>query len=147
MSDKITWVRWQLVAAALFLSSVPLAFANSAPQVSGSYNVVQETALGSQQQIQLRIHLVNHGASGLSIQRMTVWDFSHPDKGGTRACAIALGAHASADTTQEFTIRSADYQMWKKGLQPRLVLQVAGPGNTRSKIVVRLDRDSSKEVQ
>lgn len=146
MSYEITRVRWQPLAATLFVF-VQLAFASNASQVSGSYKVVQDTALGSQEQIQLRIHLVNHGASGLSIQRMTIWDFSHPDKGGTRACAVALGAHASADTTQEFTIRSADYQAWKKGSRPRLVLQVTGPGNARTKMVVRLDRDSSKGVR
>lgn len=147
MIDSIVRVsKGRLLMAALFLLC-QFAAASNGPLVSGTYAVVQETNLGRQEQIQLRIHLVNHGASGLSIQRMTIWDFSHPDKGGTQACAVALGAHASADTTQEFTIRGADYQTWKNGSRPRLVLQVAGPKNAESKIVVRLDRDSSKEVR
>lgn len=147
MNDSIVRIsKWWLLVAALFVFC-QFANAGKAALVSGTYAVVQETNLGRQEQIRLRIHLVNHGASGLSIQRMTIWDFSHPEKGGTRACAVALGAHASVDTTQEFTIRRADYQMWEKGVRPRLVLQLTGPGNTRSKTVVRLDRDSSKEVR
>ncbi len=147
ISDSIVWVsKRRLLIAALFVLG-QLAAGSNTPQVSGTYAVVQETNLGGQEQIRLRIHLVNHGPTGLSVQRMTIWDFSHPEKGGTRACAVVLGAHAAADTTQEFTIRHADYQMWGKGVRPRLVLQLTGPGNTRSKTVVRLDRDSSKEVR
>ena len=148
MSYKIIRVgKWQLVVAALFAFGVQLAFANNAPLVSGSYQVVQDTTLGSQAQIRMRIHLVNHGSFNLSIQRMTLWDFSHPDKGGTHACAVAVRAHASVETTQEFTIRRSDYQLWQKGLRPRFVLQMTGPGNTKSKAVVRLDRISGQEAK
>jgi hypothetical protein len=135
------------VVAALFALGVQFAPASNAPLVSGSYEVMQNTALGSQAQIRMRIHLVNHGPSDLSIQRMTLWDFSHPDKGGSHACAVALRAHASAETTQEFTIRRSDYQLWQRGFRPRLVLQMAGPGSTKSKAVVRLDRISGQEVK
>jgi hypothetical protein len=78
---------------------------------------------------------------------MTLWDFSHPDKGGTRACTVTLGAHASAETTQDFTIRRSDFELWKRGLHPRLVLEIDGPRNTRSKTVVRLDRISGQEAK
>jgi hypothetical protein len=135
-----------LLAAALFLLCQFAAASNTA-QVSGTYAVVQMTNLGQQEQIQLHIHLVNHGATSLSIQRMTIWDFSHPEKGGTRTCSVALGAHGYADTTQEFTIRREDYQLWEKGVKPRLMLQVMGPKNIKSKAMVRLDRDSSQEVR
>ncbi|MGA9529720.1 MAG: hypothetical protein WBS24_16525 [Terriglobales bacterium] len=124
-----------------------LALASNSAQVSGTYWVVQKTNLGQQEQIQLHIHLVNHGAASLLIQRMTIWDFSHPEKGGTRTCTLALGARSFTDTTQEFTIRRADYQMWEKGMKPRLMLEVAGPGKSRSRTMVRLDRDSSQGVR
>ncbi len=116
----------------------------SGPLISGSYEVLQDTAHGPQAQIRMRIHLVNHGPSDLSIQRMTLWDFSHPDKGGSHACAVALRAHASSETTQEFTIRRSDYQLWQRGFRPRFVLQMAGPGSAKSKAVVRLDRISGR---
>src|SRR5580658_9945755 len=102
--NNLGFGKLQLVMAALFALAIQPALANGAPLVSGSYQVVQNRHLGSQSQIRLRIHLVNHGSTGLSIQRMTLWDFSHPDKGGTRACVVALGPHTSADTLQEFSI-------------------------------------------
>jgi len=143
--------KWRLVVAALFVLGVQFALASNVPLVSGSYEVLQDTTLGSQSQIRMRIHLVNHGPSNLSIQRMTLRDFSHPAKGGTRACAITLRAHASAETTQEFTIERPEYQMWQRGLRPRLVLQMEGPANapgtTKSKTVVRLDRTSGQEAK
>jgi hypothetical protein len=138
--------RW-LVILALFALGVQPALAKNAPLVSGSYQVVESKDLGSESQIQIRIHLVNHGSSDFSIQRMTLWDLSHADKGGTSACAVALRAHASAETTQQFTIRRSDYQSWQRGFRPRLVLQMAGPGRAKSKTVVRLDRISGKEAK
>jgi hypothetical protein len=124
----------------------------SQPLLSGSYEVVQSTARGSETQLRVRIHLVNHGPSDLTIQRMTLWDLSHPEKGGSRACALTLRAHASADTTQDFTIKRSDYQSWQRGFRPRLVLQTASAGNAygrapnpmKSKSVVRLDHISSR---
>jgi len=142
-----------LVVATLFALGLQFSPASNAPLVSGSYEVVQNTDLGSQAQIRLRIHLVNHGPSDLSIQRMTLWDFSHPDKGGSRACAVVLRAHGAAETTQEFTFRRSDYHLWQKGYRPRLVLQMSGPSSAagrttlKSTAVVRLDRISGQEAK
>ncbi len=77
--------KWRLAVVALFVLGVQFALASNAPVVSGSYEVVQSTDLGSQTQIRMLIHLTNHGPYDLSIQRMTLWDFSHPDKGGSQA--------------------------------------------------------------
>ena len=137
----------RLVMAALFALGIQPALAKDTVLVSGSYQVLQNRSLGSHSQIRLRIHLVNHGPSDLSIQKMTLWDFSHPDKGGTRACGVTLGPHTSADTIQEFSIPRSEYNMWQRGLRPRFVLQMAGPGNTKSKTVVRLDRISGQEAK
>jgi hypothetical protein len=138
--------KWPFVVAAL-LALAQLASAGTASVVSGTYQVVQKTNLGSQTQIRMRIHLVNQGAKNLSIQRVTLWDFSHPDKGGTHACALTLRAHASVETTQEFTIRRPEFELWRKGLRPRLVLGMAAPARTKSTAVVRLDRLAGQEAK
>ncbi|HKN17168.1 MAG TPA: hypothetical protein VJX47_09515 [Candidatus Sulfotelmatobacter sp.] len=145
--NNLRFCKWRLVMLALFALGVQSALAKNAPLVSGSYQVVESKDLGSESQIQIRIHLVNHGSSDFSIQRMTLWDLSHADKGGTSACTVALRAHASAETTQQFTIRRSDYQSWQRGFRPRLVLQMAGPGRAKSKTVVRLDRVSGREAK
>jgi hypothetical protein len=145
--NDLRFSKWRLVMAVLFALGVQSALANDAPLVSGSYQVVQSRDLGSQSQIQMHIYLVNHGSSDFSIQRVTLWDFSHADRGGTNVCAVTLRAHASAETTQQFTIRRSDYELWQKGFRPRLVLQVAGPGRAKSTTVVRLDRISGREAK
>jgi len=138
--------KWPLVVAALF-ALAQFASASNAPMVSGTYQVMQKTNLGSQAQVRMRIHLVNHGPKNLAIQRVTLWDFSHPDKGGTHSCALTLRAHASADTTQEFVIRRPEFESWRRGLRPRLVLEMAAPARTKSTAVVRLDRIAGQEAK
>jgi len=96
------------VVAALF-ALAQFASAGNAPAVSGTYQVKQKTNLGPQTQVRMRIHLVNHGPKSLAIQRVTLWDFFHRDKGGTHVCALTFRAHASAETTQQFTIRRPDW--------------------------------------
>jgi hypothetical protein len=137
--------------AALLQVGIQYAPGSNAPVVSGSYSVVQNKALGAQVQMRVRIHLMNQGSSDLSVQRMTLWNFSHPDQGGSRACALMLRAHGSADITQEFIVSRSDYQRWQKGFRPRFVLEMAGQGNAvsrptaKSTVVVRLDHKSGQE--
>ncbi len=139
--------RRSFVVTVLSMLVVQFAPASNAPVVSGSYEVVQKTGLGSQEQIRLRIRLVNHGPSDFFIQRITLWDSSHPERGGTQACAVTLHARASADTIQEFTVRHHEYELWQKGLRPRFILEMPGPGTTRRTTVVRLDPIASKEAK
>jgi hypothetical protein len=137
--------------AALLAVAIQFAAADNAPQVSGSYVVTQRRAVGSQVQIGMRIHLTNHGTSDLSIRRLTLWDFSHPEKGGSRVSALTLRAHAAADTTQQFTVSRSDYQSWQKGFRPRFVLETAGTRSTpgspvlKRTLIVRLDHTSGQE--
>src|ERR1700751_97182 len=112
-----------LMVMALLQVGIQFAPGSDAPVVAGSYSVVQNKALGAQVQMRIRIHLMNHGASDLPVQRMTLWDFSHADAGGSRACAFMLRAHASADITQEFIVSRSDDQHWQKGFRPRFVLE------------------------
>jgi hypothetical protein len=138
--------KWQLAMALLTLN-VQFALASNVPLVSGSYEVVKDSGVGSQLQIQIRIHLVNHGSSDLSVQKITLWGQSHPDRGGTQACTVTLRPHGAVETIQQFTVRRSDYQLWKRGLRPRLVLQMAGPRGAKSATIVRLDPISSQEAK
>jgi hypothetical protein len=135
-----------LVVAGLLVFAIQFANAGEAARVSGSYQVVGKAALGSQTRVQLQIHLTNHGQHDLHIQRLTLWDFSHPEKGGTQACAMVVHAGASADTTQAFTIPHAEYELWSRGTRPRLVVEVQSPGGRTTTQVVRLDRTSAGKV-
>jgi len=146
MKEKIRRCNSLVVVAGLLVFAIQFAHASEAARVSGSYQVVGKTGLGPQTRVQLQIHLTNHGPRELHIQRLTLWDFSHPEKGGTQACAIVVHASASADTTQVFTIPHAEYELWGRGTRPRLVLEIQSPGGRTTSEVVRLDRTSRGKV-
>jgi hypothetical protein len=135
-----------LVVAGLFMFTTRFAQASDVSQLSGSYQVVQKTDLGSQTHLRLQLHLTNHGPRPLHIQRLTLWDFPHADEGATQACSIVVRTGASADTTQEFTIPRSEYKLWRRGTRPRLVLQIKAPGGRGTAKVVRLDRVSGGKV-
>ncbi len=134
-----------LVVGGMFMFATRFAQASDVSQLSGSYQVVQKTDLGPQTRVRLQLHLTNHGQRGLHIQRLTLWDLPHADKGATQACSIVVLAGASADTTQEFTIPRSEYKLWRRGSLPRLVLQIEVPGGRGTK-VVRLERVSGGKV-
>lgn len=134
-----------LLVVGLLALAAQFARAADASQLSGAYQVIHKTDLGPQARVQLRLHLTNHTARDLHIQRLTLWDFSHPDRGASQACSLVVPAGGSADATQEFTVRRAEYDLWRRGARPRLVLEVLAPSghNSTEAEVVRLDRISS----
>lgn len=135
-----------LVVAALFMFTTRFAQASAASQLSGSYRVVQKTDLGPQTHVRLQLRLTNHGQRPLHIQRLTLWDLPHADKGATQACSIVVPTGASADTSQEFTIPRSEYKLWRRGARPRLLLQIEVAGGRGITQVVRLDRVSGGKV-
>jgi hypothetical protein len=133
----------RLLLAGLLVLGSQFARAADAAQLSGTYQLVQKTSLGPQTRVRLRLHLANHAARDLHIQRLTLADFSHPDRGGSQACSIAVHAGASVDATQDFTIRRAEYDLWRRGARPRLLLEVQTLSGGTTTEVVRPDRISS----
>jgi len=131
----------------LLFFAVPFLCASSIPTVTGSYTILQHTARGSQTEIQIRIRLVNPGSSDLSIQRITPWDVSHLQRGASHACALTVRAHSSLETTQEFTIRRPEYQLWQRGLKPRFLLELSPGRAGKRTLVVGLDRVSPQEAK
>jgi hypothetical protein len=108
--------------------------------VTGSYQVLQKTDRGSQTRVRLHLHLTNHGQRDIQIQRLTIWDFPHPTKGGSQASSVVVHALTSVDTTEEFTIPHSEYELWSRGTRPRIVLEVRTPDGRKTTQVVRLDR-------
>lgn len=144
MHHKLNIVQNRLVfLVGLLILSVPFAQAADS-RLTGSYQLVQKTELGSQTRVRLQLRLTNHGPNELRIQRVTLWDFSHAYRGGTQPCTIVLRAGASAGTTQEFTIPRAEYELWTRGTRPRLVVEVQASRGRTAAEAVRLDRVKGK---
>ena len=134
------------VTAALIFASVlltpPLGHASDVARLSGSYQIVQKTADSAHTRVQLHLRLTNPGPRDLHIQRLTLWDSPHPERGGTQKCSLFLHAGASLNTTQEFTISRPNLDLWNRGTRPRLVLELLGSSGRVTTAVVRLDRAS-----
>ena len=138
-------LNYLLVIAGLLVAGRS-AQATDPSQISGSYQVLQKTDLGALTRIRMEIHLTNHGARDLHIQRLTLWDLSHPGKGETQACSLVVHPGAATDTEQEFTIPRGEFELWSRGSRPRLVLEVSRPNGGKTNEVVRLERISGGKV-
>src|SRR5271166_6606676 len=119
-----------LVACLLVAFASQFAQAANLP-ISGSYEVIEKTDLGSQTKITVRLHLTNHGQGLLYLQQVLLADFAHPSNGGPRT---------SADATQEFVIPRSQFAEWQRGLRPRVLLQLQTATGARITQVIRLDR-------
>lgn len=111
--------------------------------LSGSYHVVQKTEAGPHNRVRLQLRLTNQSHSDLVIQRVALWDFSHPGVAGVRSCSLALRAGSSVDTTQEFTVLRSEYESWGSH-GPRLLLEVMLPSGRKTIEVVHLNGTSGK---
>jgi hypothetical protein len=133
-----------IVILGIFMSTPQISHANDAqthriPPISGSYQVLQKTDHGAQTRLRLQLRLINHGQRDLHVQRVTLWD-RHPEKGATQACSIVIPAGRSADTTQQFIIAISEYELWQRGTEPRLVLELQSPNGRKATEAVRLSR-------
>ena len=120
--------------------------AGNAPQLSGSYQIVQREQSGDQVRVRLQLHLVNRGTRELHLRRITLWDFGHPAKGASQVASLVLHGGSSADTAQQFTISRAEYELWKRGTRPRLVLQTDLSNGRSGGEVLRLDHNAAGKV-
>ena len=146
MNSKVFSSSCLLVLAGWFAFSPQLSRGSDIRRISGSYQVVQQVKSGSQTQVRLRIRLLNRGDRDLTIQRLALWDFSHPSRAGMRACSLLLRPGTSGDTTQEFTIPRSEYESWHRGKGPRLALEVPLPSGRTTTEVVQLNAASSRKA-
>jgi len=132
-------LRGWAIMAALIAFSMQCAGATNAPVLSGSYRIVSTKDLGARIQVRINIRLVNHGPAAVAIGRITLWDLAQPT--ASQACALTLSAHGTLATEQEFVLERSEYEMWRGGMHPRVVLEMppnnASPGGTR-KAALRL---------
>lgn len=123
-------------------------FSNAANiPVSGSYEVIEKTDVGSQTKILLRLHLTNHGQELVSLQNVLLWDFAHPPSAGPRSSSITLHPGTSEDTTQEFVIPRLQFDEWQRGLRPRVILQLRTATGARITEAIRLDRVAPRKSE
>ena len=141
MSPMISRISHLTALVGLCVLTIGFAHASDSSHLSGSFQVVHKTDLGSQTRVRLQLQLSNHGQRDLHIQRITFWD-SHPPGRRPQACSLLVHPGSSASTTQEFTMPRSEYRFWTSAKRLNLLVAVDGPGGRKVTELVRLDRIS-----
>ena len=121
--------------------------ASNSAMLSGSYHIASAKDAGPHVKVRMNLQLTNHGSAAIAIRRLTIWNLSRPS--ATNACALAVKAHGSVSTEQEFDLTRSEYAAWQHGLRPRMVIELAGdPSHGQSgKTVLRLSSAGRREVR
>jgi hypothetical protein len=128
-----------VVALLLFTSSAQPANAANLP-ISGAYEMIQKTDLGSQTKVVMRFHFTNRGQAPLLLQALSLADFGHPPGRASLATSITLPPGSSEAITQSFVIPRLQFDQWKMGTNPRVVLELQTTTGARISQAVRLER-------
>ena len=140
MNPRISRTFNLLVLVGLFVLTVGFAHASDFSHLSGSYQVLRKTDLGSQTRIRLQLRLSNGGQRDLHIQRIAFWDPPHHPGGRPHACSLLVHSGSSASTTQEFTMPRSEYRLWTSAKRLNFLVAVEGPSGRKATELVRLDR-------
>ena len=127
------------VVLLLFALGTPPANAANVP-ISGSYEVIQQSNVGSQTKILVRLHLTNRGQSPLSVQGILLSDFGYPPSGGPLASPVTLAPGTSQEISQELMIPRLQFDQWQKGLSPRAILQMQSKTGASITQAIRMER-------
>lgn len=130
---------WITVTVLLFGLGTQCAYASGVP-ITGSYEVIEKTDLGSRTKVLLRLHLMNHNQGELYLRKIVLWDFGYPPCGAARASSIALHSGTSENVVQEFVIPRLQLEQWQRGLLPRVVLELQTTTGARITQALHLGR-------
>lgn len=128
----------RLITIFLLFGLGALQAATDAAPISGSYQVISKTDLGSHMKVLVRLEFTNHGQGALVLQEVLLSDFAHPSTGSPHTSSITLRPGIPEKTTQEFVIPRAEFEQWLRGVSPRVILQLQTATGVRTTNVVRL---------
>lgn len=127
-----------LAALLVFTFGLQPANATDVP-ISGSYEVIQKTDLGSQTKILMRLRLTNSGRNSLYVREVLLSDFAHPASGGPLTPSITLHPGTSEETLQNFVIPRLQFDQWQRGVRPRAVLELETTAGAKITLAIRLE--------
>ncbi len=131
----------RVLAVPMLLLALGAGGANAANlPMSGSYEVVGKTNVGTQAKVLLRLHFTNHGQAPLHLQKILLRDFAQPPSAPNGRVSITLNSGNTEETTQEFVVPRRQFDQWRRGMLPRVVLNLQTAAGARITQAVRLDR-------
>ncbi|HTZ45973.1 MAG TPA: hypothetical protein VMH20_00170 [Verrucomicrobiae bacterium] len=129
--------RFWIVLVFISIACCVLVASAANPAITGSYQVIQTTDLGSQIKVTLRLELASHGQTPVNVVGLLICDFAHAAVGGRQTAAITLRPGISTELTQQVIIPRAEYEQWQRGVRPRVLLKLQGSAGVSFTQVVR----------
>ena len=127
------------VALLLFtLCALPANAANL--PISGTYEVIQKTDFGSQTKVVMRFHLTNHSQVPVVLQALSLSDFGYQPGKAPLAASITLPPGGSQAISKALVIPRLQFDQWKMGAHPRLVVELQTTTGSRITQAIRLER-------
>jgi hypothetical protein len=129
-----------LILAELLASVVQPLHGGDKPAILAFYQIDQVTDLGTDVRVSLRLRLMNQSDDVLLIDHIALQTFIPGPNGKGQGCSTSteLGAHGSETLTQDFTISRAEYEVWQRGIRPRLALNIQVSGVEQWTLIVPL---------
>jgi hypothetical protein len=112
----------------------------AAPQLSGSYRIVETKDLGTKVRVTLELHLSNFGPDRLFITQLGVRNPVRPVQLVENGPTVIVEPEASAEFTQEFTVDKGEYESWLQGSRPRLSITLQSSSGAQATITISLLR-------
>ena len=138
---------WSLCTG-LFLSFLIAPAASAAGvSISGTYEIIQKTDAGPLVKVEVRFHLVNQQPNAMTLLGVLLSDFGYPSAKDTLAVPVILPPGASQDVTQEFVIPHAQYDQWRRGLKPKVILTLKTATGIKTNEALRLSRVSAGKAE
>lgn len=131
---------WSLCLGLLVFTFAAATACAAGVSISGTYEIVEKTDLGAQVKLVVRFHLSNHEQAAMTLQGVQLSDFSYPSVKAQFGAPVTLRTGASQDVSQEFVIPHTQFDAWRRGLRPRVVLELQSAAGGKVSQVVRLER-------
>jgi hypothetical protein len=89
--------------------------ASTAPQLSGSYKITEDTDLGAQVRIAVELKLLNTGDAAVTITTVSLRSFSSPHQLVSVPTTLTVQPHANASVSLQFLMPKQDFSNWSLG--------------------------------
>jgi hypothetical protein len=114
--------------------------ANSNQQITGLYNIVNSVDLGPDVRVTLHVRLFNATEETLFITKAGLHVLLHSRSTSEEPVSAILEPHGASEFTQEFTVSYDEYEIWQRGVRPRLSVKIQVAGGEKGAPMVVLVR-------
>lgn len=124
-----------LVAQVLFSSS-----SSAAPLVAGSYEITENTDLGSQVRITVQLSLINPTSTPLTVTKVAIPSISAPGQVVAINHSLVVHSHSNSQVSLQFLLAKKDFNTWHSAPHQQFLITLTPSGGKSTLINLPLLR-------